>query len=325
MKISTSSLSKFRLNKIKIGNKICLLLIIILIVFMGYLIYIKLSKLYNNKEGYKVSYLDDKVSSDLNSVVDFLSEKKKIPPQWRDFYSDGEMGETDIYKELPDTTTIINDSCSTKGILHSDYKEDICEKYGRNPRKLDEKCKSMSVTNCKIPNCCVLLDGKQCRAGNTNGPLFLTDKGKDIDFSFYYNKQKCYGQCDPNFNPLKKCDKYLHNSVGISKDCMTQMFNNFGCSNPEPDYFINDDMIKKYSLSSRKYVENHIKSEVGNLAKDRYNLDNIIKCKGKPYVIEKYRDFNTLLTPETPEEDIMNTLRTKNQIGLEQIFLNYYK
>jgi len=273
----------------------------------------------------KVSYLDDKVSSGLDSVVDFLSEKKEIPPQWRDFYGDGEMGETDVYKEPPDTSTIINDTCSTKGFLYSDYKDDICEKYGRNPRELDEKCKTLSVTNCKIPSCCVLLNGKQCRAGNIHGPLFLTDKGKDIDFSFYYNKQRCYGLCDTSFNPLEKCDKYLHNSVGISKECMVQMFNHFGCSNTEPDYFINDDMVKEYKLSSKNYIEKHIKTEVGGLANDRYNLDNIIKCKGKPYVIEKYREFNTLYTPDTPEKEIMDTLRTKNQIGLEQIFLNYYK
>ena len=358
MKFSSSF---FRTNKFKkLNKKTCMLLIIILVVSTGCLLFVKLSKLYT-REGYdnnsytgikeelhtdvsnmsdsaagvaenvsnygmdKVSYLDDKVSAGLDSVVDFLSEKKEIPPQWRDFYSDGEMGETDIYTELPDTSTIINDSCSTKGFLYSDYKEDICKKYGRNPKELDEICKSLSVTNCKIPSCCVLLNGKQCRAGNIHGPLFLTDKGKDIDFSFYYNKQRCYGQCDASANRLEKCDKYLHNSVGISKDCMIQLFNHFGCSNPAPDYFINDEMIKKYSLSSKKYIENHIKTEVGNLANDRYNLDNIIKCKGKPYVIEKYREFNTLLTPDTPEEEIMDILHSQNQIGLEQVFLNYYK
>ena len=77
---------------------------------------------------------------------------------------------------------------------------------------------------------------------------------------------------------------------------MVQMFNHFGCSNTEPDYFINDDMVKEYKLSSKNYIEKHIKTEVGGLANDRYNLDNIIKCKGKPYVIEKYREFNTLYT-----------------------------
>src|SRR6056300_551864 len=237
------SLSSFRINRLNKENK-NIVLINIFVIFIGYLLY---KTFFITKEGMrsekskattkvvsglskqvqygmdKVSYLDDKVSSGLDSVVDFLSEKKEIPPQWRDFYGDGEMGETDVYKELQDTSTIINDTCSTKGFLYSDYKDDICEKYGRNPSELDEKCKNLSVTNCKIPSCCVLLNGKQCRAGNIHGPLFLTDKGKDIDFSFYHNKQRCYGLCDISFNPLEKCDKYLHNSVGISKECMVQM------------------------------------------------------------------------------------------------------
>jgi hypothetical protein len=273
----------------------------------------------------QVSAVDNQVGGALDSILEFITEKKEIPPQWRDFYGDGEMEVPDVYKELPDTTLIINDTCSTKGFLNSEYKEDICVKYGANPVELNEKCKGLSNTNCKIPSCCILMDDKKCRAGNFNGPTFLQEGGKDIDFQFYYNKNKCYGKCDVGFNPLEKCKKYLHNSVGISKECMVQLFNNYGCSNPTPDYLINDEMVKKYSLSSRNYIDNYIKTEIGAIVKDKYNLDNIIKCKGQPFVVERYREFNTQLPESTPDAEIMNKLRTEGNIDFEKIFLNYNK
>lgn len=355
-------LSFFRINKInKISKNICFLLMILLTAVISCIIYIKLTKFYY-REGYdntapeysgskgrlhiyvsdrseyaadaaqntadygmrQINKVDKKVGGALDSFLDLISEKKEIPPQWKDFYGDGEMAENDIYKELPDTSLIINDSCSIKGFLHSEYKEDICSKPGQTQSQLNEKCKKLSIENCKIPSCCVLINGTKCFAGNANGPTFLTDAGENLDYKFYYNKNKCYGNCDISGNALSECDKYLHNSVGISKECMLQMFNKFGCSNPSPDYFINASMVKDLSLSSKSYVENHIKTEVESIANERYNLDNIIKCKGKTYAINNYRAYNTLLTPETTDEEIMDTLRTKNEIDLSHIYSKYY-
>lgn len=342
-------------------KKICFLLMILLIAVISCLTYIKLTNLYY-REGYnnttpeysgskgrlhnyvydrseyasaavegttdygmrQINKVDKKVGGALDSFLDLISEKKEIPPQWKDFYGDGEMAENNIYKELPDTSLIINDNCSTKGFLHSDYKEDICSKPGQSQTELNEKCKKLSSSNCKIPSCCVLINGTKCLAGNATGPTFLTDEGKDLDYKFYYHRNKCYGKCDISGNALSECKKYLHNSVGISKECMLQMFNNFGCSNPSPDYFINASMVKDLSLSSKSYVENHIKKEVESIAKERYNLDNIIKCKGKPYVIDNYRTYNILLMPETTDEEIMDRLRTKNEIDLSHIYSKYY-
>ena len=342
--------SLFRSKKnIFLNNKMCIFLMVILIIFMCFLTYVKISKIYTNKEGYKtrLSYNPFKSNranvtvntarvigstlvlanpDNLDSVLDAISEKKEIPPQWRDFYGDGEMEiNNDIYTEVPDTTNIINDTCSTKGFLYSDYKDDFCNKYNNKPETINEMCKKMSITNCKIPSCCVLLDGKKCVAGNTNGPLFLTDDGKDVDYIFYTNKNKCYGNCNISADDLSECNKYKHNSIDISKKCMIQMFNRFGCSNPDPDYFINDKMVKDMSLSSKSYVENNIKEEVTKIVKNKYNLDNIIKCKGKPFVIDKYREFNSLIPKTMKDEEILSILKTKNEIDLSDIFLNYYR
>lgn len=339
---------------------------VILIIFMFVMVYVKISNMYINKEGYEsseyrqfnnsgkqhvydktrdiadslggaaeytanvgmrqIEFADKVASSYLESVLDAISEKKEIPPQWRDFYGDGEMEiNNDIYTKVPDTTTIINDTCSKKGFLYSDYKDDFCDKYNNNPAEINKMCKKMSITNCKIPSCCVLLDGKKCVAGNTSGPLFLTEDGKDVDYIFYTNKNRCYGNCNVTADDLNECNKYKHNSIDISKKCMVQMFNKFGCSNPSPDYFINDKMVKDMSLSSKSYVENSIKEEVSKIVKDKYNLDNIIKCKGQPFVISKYREFNTLIPTEMNDEEVLSILKTKNEIDLSDIFLNYYR
>ena len=274
----------------------------------------------------QIEFVDEAVSSQLEDVLDAISEKKEIPPQWRDFYGDGEMEiNNDVYTEVPDTTNIINDTCSTKGFLYSDYKDDFCNKYKNNPETINKMCKKMSITNCKIPSCCVLLDGKKCVAGNTSGPLFLTENGKDVDYIFYTNKNRCYGNCNVSADDLNECNKYKHNSIDISKKCMVQMFNRFGCSNPDPDYFINDKMVKDMSLSSKSYVENSIKEEVTKIVKDKYDLDNIIKCKGKPFVINKYREFNSLIPTTMKDDEVLSILKTKNEIDLSHIFLNYYR
>ena len=346
--------SLFRSKKnIFLNNKMCIFLMVILIIFMCLLTYVKVSKIYTNKEGYKtrLSYgalrspksnarvntgrvIGSALSTalvlaspdSLDSVLDAISEKKEIPPQWRDFYGDGEMEiNNDIYTEVPDTTNIINDTCSTKGFLYSDYKDDFCDKYNTRPEIINKMCKKMSISNCKIPSCCVLLDGKKCVAGNTNGPLYLTEDGKDVDYVFYTNKNKCYGNCNISDDELNECNKYKHNSIDISKKCMVQMFNRFGCSNPSPDYFINDKLVKEMSLSSKSYVENSIKEEVSKIVEKRYNLDNIIKCKGQPFVINKYREFNTLIPTTMKDEEVLSILKTKNEIDLSDIFLNYYR
>jgi uncharacterized protein (DUF2249 family) len=64
-----------------------------------------------------------------------------------------------------------------------------------DPVKLNKICNSFSTDSCKNSSFCVLLDGNKCVGGNSNGPTFLTQDGKDITFTNYIHKDVCRGQC----------------------------------------------------------------------------------------------------------------------------------
>jgi hypothetical protein len=73
------------------------------------------------------------------------------------------------------------------------YVESLCN---GTPAEIESKCSKLTVNNCKLANCCVLLNGKKCVSGSNTGPTFLTDdKNNDIIFDNYYHKDKCYGKC----------------------------------------------------------------------------------------------------------------------------------
>jgi hypothetical protein len=163
------------------------------------------------------------------------------------------------------TVPLMNDACSTKGLLNSDFKEDVCVKHAGNNKVINAKCQELTAENCKIPSCCVLLNGNMCVAGNKNGPTYLTQDGKELDYKYYVNKNKCYGDCLKSQRYESACIPYAKNSTGISKACMVQMFNNYGCPNKNPDALINDDMVKTYSKTSKQYVDNYIKTAVAKI------------------------------------------------------------
>ena len=249
----------------------------------------------------EVGDVGDDVFGAIESVV--IDEKKKKIPEWRDVYGAGDKP-THIMevKYRPDTSKIINDSCSTKGFLTSEYKEDICTKYQGDYGKINEKCNRLSNENCKIPRCCVLLNDSKCAAGNIHGPTYLTDQGKSIDYEYYHYKGKCYGKCDRDNNSLSKCMKYANNSTGVSKECMLQMFNNMGCPNKNPEELINDDMVRDFSRSSRRYITNYLEEAVTYMQKHSDKDESRILCYGPTKKCDRFKDYHMNVTKDCIEE-----------------------
>ena len=97
---------------------------------------------------------------------------------------------------------IMIDSCSSLGILNSEFKTDICTTHAGDNMTINEKCQELSATNCALPSCCVLVNGT-CMAGNNNGPTFSTHNGMNIDYNYYYYKDKCYGACGSDANQIR--------------------------------------------------------------------------------------------------------------------------
>jgi len=75
--------------------------------------------------------------------------------------------------------------------------------YYTNKTQVEEKCNSLDNDTCASTNCCVLLGGSKCVAGDDKGPLFKSNYS-DIyiqNKNKYYYQGKCYGFCnyDNNF------------------------------------------------------------------------------------------------------------------------------
>jgi hypothetical protein len=71
----------------------------------------------------------------------------------------------------------------------------FCEQNKNNPLELDKKCSSFDSNMCASTNCCVLLGGDSCVAGNDNGPFHKEHYLKIKNRDYYYYQGKCYGNC----------------------------------------------------------------------------------------------------------------------------------
>jgi hypothetical protein len=213
----------------------------------------------------------------LNDVATDIVNQNNDHIDWKNVYVNDN---SDIFAIIKNPNTSIDKLYGNKGLLNSDFKEDICTKYVGNNETINKKCNQLSATNCKIPDCCVLLNGNKCVAGNINGPTFLTENGKKVDQLYFYFKEKCYGHCETADTYAAACGNYTKYSTGISKDCMIKMFNNYGCPNPKPDSLINDPMVKKYSATTMEYVDNYIKTAVNVIDKTNSKEADTL-CLGK--------------------------------------------
>ena len=277
-----------------------------------------------------LDYLGDGIDSAFDAIGSIVIDKKKKKkiPEWRDIYGAGDKP-THIMeiKYRPDTSKIINDSCSSKGFLTSEYKEDICTKYEGDYTKINEKCKKLSNINCKIPSCCILLNDSKCVSGNLYGPTFLTEEGKNIDYEYYNYKGECYGKCDRDNNSLSQCIKYANNSTGVSKECMIQMFNNMGCPNKNPDEIINDDMVIDFSRSSRRYITNYLEEAVKYINKHSDKDASRILCYGPTKKCDRFTDDDINVTKDCVEEMLTESScpRTSITEAEENKFRKYTK
>jgi len=68
--------------------------------------------------------------------------------------------------------------------------------------KIHNICTGFSDRACKTASYCVLLGNNKeepaklrCVGGRSSGPTYLTEKGKDVEYDYYYHKHKCHGAC----------------------------------------------------------------------------------------------------------------------------------
>jgi hypothetical protein len=214
---------------------------------------------------------------ELNDVANDIMNENNNKIDWRNVFVNND---SKIFAVIPNPSTSIDELYGRKGFLNSEFKEDICTKYIGNMNAIDQKCRQLSATNCKIPDCCVLLNGTKCVSGDIHGPTFLTENGKKVDQLYFYHKDKCYGHCGTADTYADACGDYSKDSTGISKKCMIQMFNNNNCPNPDPKKLINDDMVKDFKDTTMEYVATYIKTAIDVMTKNK-NKESDALCTGK--------------------------------------------
>ena len=73
----------------------------------------------------------------------------------------------------------------------------FCSEQSNYPDVKESKCNALSNETCASTECCVLLGGEKCVAGNEQGPLIETNYSNFLikNRVYYYYQGKCYGNC----------------------------------------------------------------------------------------------------------------------------------
>lgn len=82
--------------------------------------------------------------------------------------------------------------------INDDIADDFCKNFQGSSNTLESACGQLTDENCNKTNCCLLLNGKKCVAGNQSGPTFQTMPGGKnimIDYYYYQNKKCRQGDC----------------------------------------------------------------------------------------------------------------------------------
>ena len=78
----------------------------------------------------------------------------------------------------------------------------FCNAYANDKDALEQRCNAIDPDTCASTQCCVLLGGAKCVAGNAGGPQYKSNYSdvKVLNKDFYYYQGKCYGNCDEDSN-----------------------------------------------------------------------------------------------------------------------------
>jgi hypothetical protein len=147
----------------------------------------------------------------------------------------------------------------------SRFSDGFCQTYS-DPTTRDAQCGALTTENCNQTDCCVVLNGSKCVAGDADGPTFQKDeKGQDIDFSYFSYKNNCYGTCGGGVNrAINPCDDYEDTDTMLNERCIKRLWSEAGCTNPayiSPQVAAN---LQSYSKAAIKVKFNKALSDEPN-------------------------------------------------------------
>jgi len=126
-------------------------------------------------------------------------QQYNIPGYW---YQPGSFAYNSNFKE--NTDSIYNSSTTNTSLVSpitsAPYLQGgFCQQYVNDTIKKNAMCNSLPSNVCASTDCCVLLGGQTCVAGNEQGPLVESAYSNFLvqNRDMYYYKGKCYGNCNP--------------------------------------------------------------------------------------------------------------------------------
>lgn len=78
----------------------------------------------------------------------------------------------------------------------------FCQYHQQNPTEIESICNGLDKNVCSSTQCCVLIGGEKCVAGNERGPTNYSNYNDPIVLhrDLYYYQGKCYGNCPTTLN-----------------------------------------------------------------------------------------------------------------------------
>ena len=140
------------------------------------------------------------------------------------------------------------------------FSDTFCESYD----DLNTKCGALTAENCNETSCCIFIGGKQCVAGNQDGPTFRTDTtGNDIDYAYYSYKNQCYGSCGKGISSAANpCSMYGNADKGLSTECLQRLWKESlpvsGCSNTN---YINPTVTTSLSGYNKAAIQSKFRND----------------------------------------------------------------
>jgi hypothetical protein len=104
------------------------------------------------------------------------------------------------YEDSVFLSRLTGSSMTTPVYTTSSMQGGFCTKYENDPLKLEEICRTIDADKCGSTNCCVLLGGSKCVAGDDYGPTQKTNYADVFirNRDYYYYQGKCFGNCPDN-------------------------------------------------------------------------------------------------------------------------------
>ena len=227
-------------------SRYLIIIIMIILIFLG-ILWLKYNS--NNKEGLTETSAKTLSTDILNLVknagVDSSSISNKLP-NFIDTLSELVSKEATIILDREGDSSVLGtqDLTAVVDTTGSDYypsktffngskfSDGFCKK-NTNTVDLNNACSSLTSENCNLTDCCVLLQGNKCVAGNDLGPTIQVDtNGRDIDYAYYSYKNQCYGSCGKGIaNAANPCASYEITDKGLSERCLKRLWSQGGCPN----------------------------------------------------------------------------------------------